>query len=298
VFELGDISGADFGVPGVDKTAPNKVSSQAKSAHSKSNVNAAAAAIQHPVHGKTAGIQQGLHNAGTVISLTQTLQSALSDLYGQQTQIKATAEKLSKGSFSDSEKVGVQRALRDMVKNFNKTVDNIEYGGNKLFGGGNAMSIRVGGDSKVDIKAENFRIDVGGGGAFVDPDVLLEKMEEKMGAVKDYNGFLNNVRQQVKETAGQMQFELESAFESGLNTNGVNSKSEAGVLARNREQAEKVMENQAEVEPERALELLKDRPAEGNIMDDVLETPPLWQSDGKDDVTRIPPLWEQGGKKS
>lgn len=299
VFELGNISGSDYGVPGVDKTAPNQVTGSANPAQSKNGVNAAAAAtIQHSVHGKIAGIQQGIGNVGTVISLTQTLQSALGDLYGLQVQMRGTAEKLAKGDFSESEKVGVQRALREMMRNFNKTVDEIDYGGNKLFGGGKTISISVGSDTTVDIVAEDFRIDVGGGGAFVKPDALLEKIGNKMEAVKGYNGFLLGVREQVKEVAAKMQDELEDALQAGKNSAEVKPNSEAGALARNREGAEKVLENQAEVEPERALQLLKDGPEEGGKQGDVMKIPPLWENDGKDDVTKISPLWEQDGDKS
>jgi len=217
--------------------------------------------IKNPFRSEVSGIIQILSDAVTVLFLTETLGQALVNLEQKCVRIAEIAQKAAGGAYSAEDTKQKQEQLKSLCGEINDIIENTEYNGNKLFGAdGQDISISIGDGSVIELVAEDFSVDVENMDLSANPHGGLEKLKEEIKAIREYDGFLLGVRNQVETVTTLMQFELGDICEVETRIPELNKSLELETfsLGQITEDAYKAMRCQANVEHFRALQLLKE----------------------------------------
>lgn len=189
------------------------------------------------------------------------LGDAVADLYERSGKIKELAEKAVSGDYSYEQIAEMQEELKGLAGEINDIVENTEYNGNRLFSAeGEPISISIGNDSTVDIAAKDFSVDVEDMNLFAEPNSILEKIRREIKAINEFDWFLLGIRERIEEVTTNIQFGLEDILKVESNMADLNSTLELGIFTMQRimDEAAKALRAQANVEPSKALQLLRE----------------------------------------
>ncbi len=227
-----------------------------------SDNDAAASVIQYLLHGKISEGQENERYVSEAISMAQEFADAALEINDKLQAMKKLAEKAVRTG-SNKQKEKLQEEFEQLAGEINDIVENTEYNGNKLFSSdGKTISISIGNGSSIDIVSKDLSVDIDGLDLTTDAEGALAAIQSSANQSSYYSGYLEDQVSHLKSMAGFVEFaipndlgiEAEDLFDMGF------AKEVAGYASsQTLEDLSVLFEAQANVEPNRALQLLKDR---------------------------------------
>ncbi len=227
-----------------------------------SDDDTAVSVIQYLLHGRISEGQENERYVSEAISMAQEFADAALEINNKLQAMQELAEKAVRiGSNKKKEKL--QEEFTQLAGEINDIVSNTEYNGNKLFGSdGKTISISIGNGSSIDIVSKDLSVDIDGLDLTTDAEGALAAIQSSASKSSYYSGYLEDQVSHLKSMAGFIEFaipndlgiEAEDLFDMAF------AKEVAGYASsQTLEDLSVLFEAQANVEPSRALQLLKDR---------------------------------------
>ncbi|MHC4586133.1 MAG: flagellin N-terminal helical domain-containing protein [Planctomycetota bacterium] len=240
------------------------------SAYNASNANedssevlddSSASVIQYLFEGKVSENRQNESYANEVVSMTQGLAETASTITDKFARMKELAEQAASGEYSVEEVESMQTEFEQLVGEINNLVDNTEQNKNKLFSDeGTAISISIGNTSTINIVAKNLSINGEGLDLTTDPEGVLTAIQSKVSQSSYYNEYLGDQLDNLGEMINYIEFEKNN--DMGVDAEKFDmelAEEVAGVAAATTlEELTVLFDAQTNVEPEKALQLLKE----------------------------------------
>ncbi|MFB0556222.1 MAG: hypothetical protein ACETWQ_23210 [Phycisphaerae bacterium] len=270
-MEFGNLIKVTYGVH-VITGAYNRTNNQPNAA---SDDDAAASVIQYLLHGKMSEGQESERYANEAISMTQRFADAAREIKEKLQMMEELAEK-AVGTGSKKKKEELQEEFEQLAGEINDIVENTEYNGNKLLSAdGKTVSISIGNGSTIDVASKDLSVDIDGMDLTTDAESALAAIQSIASESSYYSGYLEEQVSHLESMAGLIEFEIpndmgieadENVFDMAL------AKEVAGCASsQTLEDVSVLFEAQANVEPSRALQLLKDRIEELKELKEELE---------------------------
>ncbi len=258
-MELGNLIKVAYGVH-VITGAYNRTNNQPNAA---SDDDAAASVIQYLLHGKMSEGQENERYVSEAISMTQRFADATREIKEKLQMMEGLAEKAA-STGSKEEKEELQEEFEQLAGEINEIVENTEYNGNKLLSAdGKTVSISIGNGSTIDVVSKDLSIDIDGLDLTTDAEGALAAIRRSISESSYYSGYLEEQVSHLESMADLIEFEIpndmgieadEDEFDMAL------AKEVAGYASsQTLEDVSLLFEAQANVEPNSALQLLKDR---------------------------------------
>jgi flagellin len=257
-MELGNLTKVAYGMH-VITGAYNKTNDQPNAA---SDDNAAASVIQYLLHGKMSEGQTNERYANEAISMMQRFAEAVSRIYEQIQKMRELAEKALR-TFSKKKLDKLQEEFNRSANEINDIVEKTEYNGNKLFSAdGKTISISIGKAASIDIVSKDLSINIDGLDLTTDTEGALAAIQSIASRSSYYSGYLEELVSHLENMVGLIEFKIqndmgieadEDEFDMSL------AKEVAGYASsQTLEDVSVVFDAQANVEPIRAVQLLRD----------------------------------------
>ena len=266
-MELGNLIKVAYGVH-VITGAYNKTNDQPNAA---SDDNAAASVIQYLLHGKMSEGQANERYANEAISMTQRFADAAHEIDEKlQTMVELAEEAANAGSKEEKEKL--QEEFEQLAGEINDIVENTEYNGNKLLSAdGKTVSISIGNGSSIDVVSKDLSVDIDGLDLTTDAESAMAAIQSIASESSYYSGYLEEQVSHLESMADLIEFEIPNDMGIEADEDGFDmalAKEVAGYASsQTLEDMSVLFEAQANVEPNRALQLLRDW-AEENLKED------------------------------
>jgi hypothetical protein len=220
--------------------------------------------IRYLFSGRIAGDRQHESYANEAISVIQMFASKASVIKDKYARMQELAEKANKGKGKGSPKKleEMQQEFEQLAGEINNIVNNTEWNGNRLFTDeGTTISISIGNNSTIDVIAKDLSIDVEGLDLTTDPERALATIQWQAAHSDYYSCYLE---EQVERLGGAIQLiEFERYNDLGIKPEEFNMELAKQVAAyasiKTFEELSGLFDAQANVGPDRALELLKDK---------------------------------------
>ena len=260
-MELGNLTKVAYGVHVITR-AYNKTNDQPNAA---SDDNAAASVIQYLLHGKMSEGQENERYANEAISMMQRFAEAVSRIHEKLQRMKELTEKAVR-TFAKKKLDKLQEEFKRSANEINGIVENTEYNGNKLFSAdGKTISISIGKSSSIDIVSKDLSIDIDGLDLTTDTEGALGALAAIQSSASEssyYIGYLEELVSHLENMVGLIEFKIhndmgieadEDEFDMSL------AKEVAGYASsQTLKDVYVVFDAQANVEPNRAVQLLRD----------------------------------------
>ena len=260
-MELGNLTKVAYGVHVITR-AYNKTNDQPNAA---SDDNAAASVIQYLLHGKMSEGQENERYANEAISMMQRFAEAVSRIHEKLQRMKELTEKAVR-TFAKKKLDKLQEEFKRSANEINGIVENTEYNGNKLFSAdGKTISISIGKSSSIDIVSKDLSIDIDGLDLTTDTEGALGALAAIQSSASEssyYIGYLEELVSHLENMVGLIEFKIhndmgieadEDLFDMAL------AKEVAGYASsQTLKDVYVVFDAQANVEPNRAVQLLRD----------------------------------------
>lgn len=212
-------------------------------------------------------VDQGWQNesyANEAISAVQMFASKASIIRDKYARMLELAEEVNKGKGKGSPKKldEMQQEFEQLAGEINDIVNRTQYNRNELLSDvGTTISVSIGNNSSIDIVAKDLSIDAEGLDLRTDPGRALATVQRKLSESDYYSDYLD---EQVERLQNAIHFiEFERYNDLGIKLEEFNTELAKQVAAyagvKTSEQLSVLFEAQANVEPDRALELLKDK---------------------------------------
>lgn len=241
------------------------------SAYNASNANedslevlddASVSVIQYLLEGKVSEGRQNESYANEVISMTQGLAETASTIKDKFARMEELAEQAASGEYSADEVGVMQTEFEQLVGEINNLVANTEQNNNKLFSGdGTAISISIGNNSTINIAAMDLSINGEGLDLTTDPEGVLTAIQSKVSQSSHYSDYLGDQLDNLGEMVNYIEFDKYN--DMGVDAQEFDmelAEEVAGVAATmTLEELTVLFGAQANVEPEKALQLLKEQ---------------------------------------
>jgi flagellin len=223
--------------------------------------DSSASVIQYLLEGKVSENRQNESYANEVISMTQGLAETASTIKDKFARTKELAEQAASGEYSAEEVEVMQTEFEQLVGEINNLVENTEQNKNKLFSGeGTAISISIGNNSTINIVAMNLSINDEGLDLTTDPEGVLTAIQSKVSQSSYYSEYLGDQLDNLGEMINYIEFEKYNDIGVDAEKFDMELAEEvAGVAATTTlEELTVLFDAQANVEPEKALQLLEE----------------------------------------
>lgn len=251
--QSGNISNVGYNAH-VIKTTYNGISNSTKATDSGNIVNndAAVAITQNPHDAERAGIQQNFHNTNVFISRTRTLKNTLDSFEEKIAEIRNSATKTLSDAISP-----LALSLEDVLASIVEKAAKMK----KL-----DLEITSGGYSDSELAKEQraavgeLKNDVEGlESVYSSVSDMLANFKKKLAAIISTETFLLGEQERVEEVTTNVEYEPGDISSVAENIANLNSALELGIfsVSRIREEAQKALRAQANLEPDRVLHLLK-----------------------------------------
>ena len=257
-MELGSLTKVAYGVH-VITGAYNKTNDQPNAA---SDDNAAASVIQYLLHGKMSEGQANERYANEAISVMQRFAEAVSRIYERLQKMKELVEKAIR-TFAKKKLDKLQEEYKQLGVEINDIVENTEYNGNKLFSAdGKTISISIGKASSIDIVSKDLSIDIDGLDLTTDTEGALAAIQSIASQSSYYSGYLEELVSHLENMVGLIEFKIQNdmGIEGDEDEFDMSLAKEAAGYASSQtlKDASVVFDAQANVEPIRAVQLMRD----------------------------------------
>jgi len=223
--------------------------------------NEAVAIIRELLGGNTADVRLSAGEASTAISIIQRFTNFADTIALTLAKMHELAEKASSPDYSQVQVEEMQKEFEGLAAEINEIVDGTEYNFNKLFTAeGRSISIPIGNGSKIDIFARDFSFDAQGLELTADPESALSKTKEATENLNEYREYLRRQAARVEDATAIIESEIEGAMGVDLDDFRPELAIEAVSYWASQvsEDTGTLLDVQANVEPSRALHLLKD----------------------------------------
>ena len=258
-MELGNLTKIAYSVH-VITGAYTKTNNQPNAA---SDDDAAASVIQYLLHGKMSEGQENEKYANEAISMTQRFADAAGQINEKLQTMKELAEEAANAG-SQEEKEELQEEFEQLAGEINDIVENTEYNGNKLLSAeGKTISISIGNGSTIDVVSKDLSVDIDGLDLTTDAESALAAIQSTASESSYYSGYLKEQVSHLESMAGLIEFEIpnDMGIEADEDEFDMDTAKEVAGYASSQtlEDMSVLFEAQANVEPNRVLQLLKDR---------------------------------------
>jgi len=257
-MELGNLMKVAYGVH-VITGAYTKTNNEPNAA---SDNDAAASVIQYLLHGKISEGQENERYVSEAISMAQEFADAALEINNKLQTMKELAEKAA-GTGSKKKKEKLQEEFEQLAGEINDIVSNTEYNGNKLFSSdGKTISISIGNGSSIDVVSKDLSVDIDGLDLTTDAEGALAAIQSSANQSSYYSGYLEDQVSHLKSMAGFIEFEIpnDMGIEADEDLFDMDFAKEVAGYASSQTQEDLsvLFDAQANVEPNRAVQLLKD----------------------------------------
>jgi len=257
-MELGNLTKVVYSVH-VITGAYNQTNNQPNAA---SDDDAATSVIQYLLHGNISEGQENERYANEAISMTQRFAEAVSRIYEQLQKMKELAEKAVR-TFAKKKLDKLQEEFKRSANEINDIVENTEYNGNKLFSAdGKTISISIGKSSSIDIVSKDLSIDIDGLDLTTDPEGALAAIQSIANESSYYSGYLEELVSHLENMVWLIEFKIHNDMGIEADEDELDlalAKEVAGYASsQTLEDVSVVFDAQANVEPIRAVQLLRD----------------------------------------
>lgn len=221
----------------------------------------AASTIQNLLHGKVDKSRQDIRYANKVISAAQGIADAAKEINQNMKAMRDLAKKAASGDYSEQEVAEMQKEFEKLAKQVNDAANNTEYNGNKLFtADGKNISISIGNGSSIDITAKNLTFDAKGLDLTKDAKGALSAVEAALSKSDYYAGYINTQTERIGDAVKLIEYEINNAFGIKAEDFDTGFAKQVAAYAANKtlEDMSALLDAQANVEPARALQLLKE----------------------------------------
>ncbi|NQT02057.1 MAG: hypothetical protein HQ580_08545, partial [Planctomycetes bacterium] len=223
--------------------------------------DSSASVIQYLLEGKVSENRQNESYANEVISMTQGLAETASTIKDKFARMKELAEQAASGEYSAEEVEGMQTEFEQLVGEINNLVDNTEQNKNKLFSGeGTAISISIGNNSTININAMNLSINGEGLDLATDPEGVVTAIQSQVSQSSCYSEYIGDQLDNLGEMINYIEFEKNN--DMGVDAEEFDmelAEEVAGVAAATTlDELTVLFDAQTNIEPEKALQLLKE----------------------------------------
>ena len=223
--------------------------------------DSSASVIQYLFEGKVSKNRQNESYANKAISMAQDLAETASTIKDKFARMKELAQQAASGEYSAEEVETMQTEFEQLVGEINNLVDNTEQNKNKLFSGeGTAISISIGNNSTIDINAKDLSINGEGLDLTTDPEGALTEIQSKISQSSYYSDYLGDQLDNLGEMINYIEFEKNN--DMGIDADEFDmelAEEVAGVAAATTlDELIVLFGAQTNIEPEKALQLLKE----------------------------------------
>jgi flagellin len=257
-MEIGNVTKVGYGFH-VIKGAHNQTKNQPNAA---SDDDASASVIKNLLHGKMSEGQENERYANEAISIMQIFAEAVSRIYEKLQKMKELVEKAVR-TFSKKKLDKLQEEFTRSANEMNNIVENTEYNGNKLFSAdGKTISISIGKSSSIDIVSKDLSIDIDGLDLTTDTEGALAVIQSSASESSYYSGYLEKLVTHLEKMVGLIEFKIHNDIGIKADEDELDmslAKEVAGYASsQGQEDVSVLFYAQANVEPIRAVQLLRD----------------------------------------
>lgn len=222
-----------------------------------------AAVIQYLIHGKIAESKKNEKYVSEAISMTQKFADAAGQINEKLQTMIELAEQAA-GTDSEKQKEELQEEFEQLAGEISDIVENTEFNGNKLFGSdGQTISISIGNGSTINIFSKDLGVDIEGLDLTTDAEGALAAIQRSVSEASYYSGYLEDQVSHLESMADLVELENHNdmGFEADEDEFDMDLAKEVAGYASSQtlEDMSVLFDAQANVEPERALQLLKDK---------------------------------------
>ncbi len=272
-MELGNLTKVTYGVH-VTTGAYNQTNNHPNAV---SDDDSAASVIQYLNHGNISEGQENERYANEAISMMQRFAEAVSRIYERLQKMKELAEKAVR-TFAKKKLDKLQEEFKRSANEINNIVENTEYNGNKLFSAdGKTISISIGKASSIDIVSKGLSIDIDGLDLTTDTEGALGALAAIQSSASEssyYIGYIKELVSHLENMVGLIEFKIQNDMGIEADADEFDmalAKEVAGYASsQSQEDVSVVFDAQANVEPNRAVQLLRDW-VEGFLEEDQKE---------------------------
>lgn len=223
--------------------------------------DSSASVIQYLLEGKVSENRQNESYANEAISVTQGLAETASTIKDKFARMKELAEQAASGEYSAEEVEDMQTEFEQLIVEINNLVDDTAQNKNKIFGDeGTAISISIGNNSTINIVAMDLSVNGEGLDLTTDPEGALTAIQSKVSQSSYYSEYLEDQLQNLGEMINYIEFEKDNDI--GVDAEDFDmelAEEVAGVAATTTlEELTVLFDAQANVEPQKALQLLEE----------------------------------------
>lgn len=257
-MELGNLTKVAYGV-NVITGAYNQTNNPLNSA---SHDDAGASVIQHLIHGNMSEGQESERYANEAISVMQRFAEAVSRIYERLYKMREIVKE-AVHTFAQNKLDKLQEEFNRSANEINNIVENTEYNGNKLFSAdGKTISISIGKASSIDIVSKDLSIDIDGLNLTTDAEGALAAIQSIASQSSYYSGYLEELVSHLENMVGLIEFKIQNdmGIEGDEDEFDMSLAKEVAGYASNQtlEDVSVVFDAQANVEPIRAVQLLRE----------------------------------------
>jgi len=218
--------------------------------------------IRYVLQGQEAERQTKEEYAEEAISKSEEIAALVASIEQKMAMMREVADRVAAGGYSPEELSEKQLEFEQLAEEVNSLAANTEYNGNRLFGGeGSAISISIGNGSTIEIAANDLSVDIEGLDLTADPEAASSAIQSKLSEVTSYKEYTAGIVERLEGVKQLIEYER---------YNDLGVKPEEIDIAFARQIAELASVNavealsglfdlQANVEPVRAFELLKEK---------------------------------------
>jgi flagellin len=228
--------------------------------------DAAVATIKELMQGDTAAVRQSAKNSSTAVSIVQVLKEVLDGVQGKLAKMKALTAKAGSEVYSQTEKEDMQEQFEEIAKEINTYIKSAyiksaEYEYNKIFtSAGKSISVPIGNGSSVDIFAKDLSVDIEGLNLVTGASGAAAWVKSVIDDVSEYDSYFDKQYERLAGATGVIESRMASVM--GIDMSDFDMSVAREVVGHT---ASKIVEQlsilygvQANSEPERVLQLLKD----------------------------------------
>ena len=221
----------------------------------------AVATIQYLLRGQIDGSRHNAGYANEAVSMAQTFAEAATGIDEKLGRMEQLAEEAATGQYSQEQLAEMQQELEQLAEEINDIVENTEYNGNKLFSAeGETISISIGYGSTIDIIAKDLSFDIEGLDLTTDAEGALAAIQSKVSQSDYYSEYINKQADRLESAIDLIEYEINNAlgFEPDDFDTNIVERVASYAASQVLEDISVLLDTQANITPDRALQVLKD----------------------------------------
>jgi hypothetical protein len=216
------------------------------------------------IRGNVEAVRHEAREVSTSLSAVQTLKEGLGGVKKRLAEMEELTERASSRDHNKVQVDEMQGQLARIIESVKQATENTKHGFNRVFSSkGESFSLAVGDGSHIDIFAKDLAFDGEGLDLRSDPAAAKAAVVKAMKELAEYGSYLDKQMTDLAKATERLEQDMVGAM--GLESNdftpvlaGRVASDIAGEAAKKSKEAASLMNAQANANPSRALQLLKD----------------------------------------